>query len=54
VRLYVRGQLAAELTQSFEHDQLMWSVAELDWPVALDDPVPITPLGDVVSYPRPF
>lgn len=54
VRIYVRGQLAAELTQTFEHDELMWSVAELDWPVTLDDPVPITPLGDVVAYRRPF
>ncbi|MBN2359334.1 MAG: hypothetical protein JXR83_07760, partial [Deltaproteobacteria bacterium] len=54
VRLFVRGQLAAELTQPFERDEVMWSAAELDWPAELDDPVPVTPLGNLVDYRRPF
>lgn len=54
LRLFVRGQMAAEVSHTFGNDELLWSAVELDWPVELDAPVAITPLGEVSEYRRPF
>ncbi|MFH1809447.1 MAG: choice-of-anchor D domain-containing protein [Pseudomonadota bacterium] len=54
VRVYVRGQLGGEFSKTFSADERMWSAVELDWPATPDAPVPLTPLGTVVEYRRPF
>ncbi len=54
LRLFVRGQLAGEFTHSFSAEERMWSAVELDWPASPDALVPLTPLGTVVEYRRPF
>lgn len=54
VRLYVRGQIAAEVNHTFSEDERMWSVLEMDWPEEIDEQVLLTPLGSVEEYRRPF
>lgn len=54
LRVYVRGQLAAEFSHYFEHDEMMWSALVLQWPDSLDGQVVLTPVDTVESYRRPF
>lgn len=54
VRLYARGQEVADISQSFENDESMWTVAEILWPESEAELPAITQIGLVESYPRPF
>jgi hypothetical protein len=54
LRIYARGQEIADISESLETDELMWTVAEIYWPESEMELPVITPLGLVETYPRPF
>jgi hypothetical protein len=56
VRLFVFGQQAIELSQTFEDDQVLWHAVEIVWPddpTSFDQPA-LTQLGVTEGFARPF
>ena len=54
LRIYARGQEVADISESLETDEVMWTVAEIQWPESEDEMPTITQIGLIESYPRPF
>ena len=54
LRIYARGQEVADISESLETDEVMWTVAEIQWPESDDEMPTITQIGLIESYPRPF
>ncbi|MCP4498859.1 MAG: hypothetical protein GY822_02695 [Deltaproteobacteria bacterium] len=54
LRIYAKGQLVADISQSFSDDQVLWEALEIVWS---DDPeaLPqVNQLNQTLPYPRPF
>jgi hypothetical protein len=54
LRVYARGQLVSNLTQSFETEQVMWNAAEIVWPDNDEDMPVINLVNTQDPFPRPF
>jgi len=54
MRIYAKGQLVADLQESFDDDQVLWEAVEIVWPEEEDALPQVNQLNQSIPYPRPF